>query len=274
MNEGLGLVYERFVLNDYLLSLTKRYPIRRVLEAPAYGMAGITGINSIELARAGCSVTVVDEDEGRIREAMKIWEELGFAAQWVCCPGMKSLPFPDRAFDLAWEWAGLLYLADAESLLRELARVSGKLLFVAMPNPRQPGYIMRKYFLEPEFFKRVDERWVDMERVKEVVTREGFRPVEEGFMDTPPWPDTVMPAAKLLERLGIKSQRLLARFSGSSWNWNIIDYYSGKDPTLKARVMRYAFLENSLPRFLKSIWAHHRFVLFARNREAFVPHCG
>ncbi len=265
MNEGLGLVYERFVLNDYLLSLLKRYPIRRVLEAPAYGMAGITGINSVELARAGCSVTVVDEDEERIREARRIWGELGLEAQWVCCPGMKALPFPDGAFDLAWEWAGLWHLEDTGSLLKELARVSGKLLFIAMPNPRQPGYLLRKRFLEPEFFRRVDESWVDMEKIKEVVEREGFEPVEEGFLDTPPWPDTVMPAAKLLEKLGIRSRRLQARFSGSSWNWNILDYYTGRDPSLRSRVMRYAFLEGFLPRPLKSLWAHHRYVLFVRK---------
>ncbi len=265
MNEGLGLVYERFVLNDYLLSLLKRFPIRTVLEAPAYGMAGITGINSVELARAGCSVTVVDEDEGRIGEARRIWSELGLKANWVCCPGMKALPFPDGAFDLAWEWAGLWYLEDAEGFLRELARVSGRLLFIAMPNPRQPGYILRKHFLEPEFFSRVDERWVDLRRVREVVEKEGFRPLEEGFLDTPPWPDTVMPAAKLLEKLGVRSRRLQARFSGSSWNWNIMDYYTGRDPTLKERVMRYAFLEDILPPFFKSIWSHHRFILFARG---------
>lgn len=264
MNEGLGLVYERFVLNDYLLALLRRYPIRTVLEAPAYGMAGITGINSLELARAGCSVTVVDEDEGRIREAREIWRRLNLQAHWVCCPGMKVLPFPDRAFDLAWEWAGLWYLEDAESLLRELARVSRRLLFLAMPNPLQPGYILRKHFLEPEFFGKVDESWANMKRVKEVVEGEGFKPVEEGFLDTPPWPDTVMPAAKLLEKLGIKSRRLRKRFSGASWNWNIVDYYAGRDPNLRERVMRYAFLEKSLPRFLKAFWSHHRFVLFHR----------
>ncbi len=265
MNEGLGLVYERFVLNDYLLSLLHRYPIQEVLEAPAYGMAGITGINSIELARAGCSVTVVDEDEKRIREATKIWSELGLRAQWVCCPGMRILPFPDKTFDLVWEWAGLWYLKDAEGFLREMARVSSKLVFIAMPNPRQPGYILRKRFLEPEFFSQVDESWVDMGKIKKILRDEGFRPVEEGFLDTPPWPDTVMPAAKLLEKLGVKSRKLKERFSGDAWNWNIIDYYAGKDPSLKARVMRYAFLENALPRFLKSLWAHHRFILFLRD---------
>ena len=52
-NEGLGVVYERFVLNDYLDGLVDRYGIRTVLEAPLYGMAGVSGINSVRLAQRG-----------------------------------------------------------------------------------------------------------------------------------------------------------------------------------------------------------------------------
>ena len=49
-NEGLGVVYERFVLNDYLDQLIDRHGIKTVLEAPLYGMAGVSGINSVSLA--------------------------------------------------------------------------------------------------------------------------------------------------------------------------------------------------------------------------------
>ena len=49
-NEGLGLVYERFVLNDFLLALKGRYGFANVIEAPLYGMAGVSGINSVALA--------------------------------------------------------------------------------------------------------------------------------------------------------------------------------------------------------------------------------
>ena len=263
-NEGLGLVYERFVLNEYLESLVERYSVREALEAPVYGMAGITGINSVPLAQAGCRVTLADEDLERIRTAREIWAELGLRAEFVCCPGMRALPFADGSFDLAWEWAGLWYLPDPESLLRELARVSRRLVFVAMPNRWQAGYILRKLVLEPRFFDRVDERWTDMGRIKKVLLSEGLSLVEEGVLDVPPWPDTVMPAAQLLERLGLGSPRLKARFEGSSWRWSIMDYYAGRDPGLKDRVMRYAFFEKApIPWRLKALWAHHRFVLFA-----------
>jgi hypothetical protein len=54
-NEGLGLVYERFVLNDFLEDLRRRFDIRSVLEAPLYGMAGVSGINDVHLAQNGVS---------------------------------------------------------------------------------------------------------------------------------------------------------------------------------------------------------------------------
>ena len=63
-NEGLGLVYERFVLNDFLLYLKGQYGFQSVLEAPLFGMAGVSGINSAWLARVKCPITLVDDNTG------------------------------------------------------------------------------------------------------------------------------------------------------------------------------------------------------------------
>jgi SAM-dependent methyltransferase len=261
-NEGLGVVYERFVLNDYLEQLLSRYPVHDVLEAPIYGMAGVTGINSVRLAQRGCQVTLVDSLAERLRDVRRIWGELGLMARFVLERELARLPFPDRSFDLAWQWAGLWYLPDAAGLLRELARVSRRLVFVAMPNRLQVGYLMRKYLIERAFFPSVDEGWVDMRRIKRSLTEAGMQVLEEGVLDVPPWPDTVMPAAQVLKRLGVGSQQLNARFSGERWVWNTMAYYLGQQPELRERVMRYAWLDRAhLPWQIKAIWAHHRYVL-------------
>ena len=60
-NEGLGLVYERFVLNDFLEELRRRYALREVLEAPLYGMAGVSGINGYALDQKNVAVTLVED---------------------------------------------------------------------------------------------------------------------------------------------------------------------------------------------------------------------
>ncbi len=261
-NEGLGLVYERLVLNRYLERLVERFGIRSALEAPLYGMAGVSGINSVQLARRGCAVTLVDCVAERLVGVRRIWEELNLPVRLVWHPDFTRLPFADASFDLAWQWAGLWYLPDAASLLRELVRVSRRLVFVAMPNPLQPGYLLRKYVLERDFFRTVAEDWVDVRRIKRVLSDAGVRLIEEGVMDIPPWPDTVMPAAEVLRRLGIGSARLRARFSGARWQWSTMAYYLGVQPDLGERVMRYAWLEDlPIPWRLKLVWAHHRYVL-------------
>ncbi|MFQ6014130.1 MAG: class I SAM-dependent methyltransferase [Anaerolineae bacterium] len=261
-NEGLGVVYERFVLNNYLERLVTEYNIKTVLEAPIYGMAGVSGINSVPLAQWGCSVTLIDTDAERLADVVRLWDELGLSARFIHREDLSTLPFSDGVFDMAWEWAALWHVAEAEALLKELVRVSGKIVFVAMPNRWQVGYLMRKYLVDKEFFATVNESWADMGWVKGVLRGEGLQVVEEGVMDIPPWPDTVMPAAQFLERLGLRSKRLQNRFSGDDWRWSSMDYYLGRRADLKELVERYTFLEKlPLPWQLKAIWAHHRYVL-------------
>jgi SAM-dependent methyltransferase len=250
------------VLNDYLDKMVDEHGLRTVLEAPLYGMAGVSGINSVRLAERGCTVTLVDSHAERLEGVKKIWERLALPATFIHHEDFACLPFEDNSFDLAWEWAGLWYLPNAEALLKELARVSRKLVFVAMPNNLQVGYLMRKYVIDRDFFPTVDEKWVQMSRIKKTLKAAGVNFIDEGVLDVPPWPDTVMPAAEVLKRLGIKSKKLNAQFTGQGWTWNTMAYYLGEQPELRERVMKYAWLDHApLPWQLKTIWAHHRYVL-------------
>jgi SAM-dependent methyltransferase len=261
-NEGLGLVYERFVLNDFLAALRQSYGFEDALEAPLFGMAGVSGINSVALAQAGVRVTLVDDQAERLAAVERIWGELGLPARFVYHGEWDHLPFSDGAFDLAWNWAALWVLPDPAALLRELVRVSRRLVFVAMPNRVQVGYLLRKYVLERDFVDHVDERWADIGRVRRELTGAGVRIVRQGVLDVPPWPDTVMPAAEVLKRLGLRSKKLTGQFSGDAWQWSTMAYYLGQQPDLYDRVMRYAWLDRApLPWRLKAIWAHHRYLV-------------
>lgn len=264
-DEGLGLVYERFVLNDFLIELAQAHSVQTVLEAPLYGMAGVSGINSVALAREGKEVTLVDDNAERLCGIQRIWTgDLGLSANLVRVSAQDwgKLPFPDGAFDLAWEWAALWHIGDPAGLLRELARVSRNLVLVAMPNSLQFGYWMRKWVLEREFFVDHDETWTRMSRIKTVLRQAGLDIIGEGVLDVPPWPDTVMPASEVLERLGIRSERLRKQFTGEGWEWNTMAYYMGDEPDLRQRVMKYAWLDHApLPWQMKTVWAHHRYIL-------------
>jgi SAM-dependent methyltransferase len=263
-NEGLGLVYERFVLNDFLQQLRARHDVTKVLEAPLFGMAGVSGINSVALAEAGCQVTLADDNPKRLDGVQRIWLELGLPVDLVQVRDWGHLPFPDSTFDLAWEWAGLWYLPDPGALLRELARVSRDLVFVAMPNRWQVGYALRKYVLDRPFFQQIGdgEYWASMAPIRQLLEAQGVTIVDEGVLDVPPWPDTVMPASEVLQRLGIRSQRLQDQFTGEGWEWSTMAYYLGQQPELRERVMRYAWLDQApLPWQIKAVWAHHRYLL-------------
>jgi SAM-dependent methyltransferase len=250
------------VLNDYLDSLIDQHQVQTVLEAPLYGMAGVSGINSVRLAERGCRVTLVESNAERLAGVRRIWQALNLPATFVRHYDFSQLPFAANTFDLAWAWAALWYLPDAAALLTELARVSRKLVFVAMPNQRQVGYLLRKYVLDRDFFPGVAEQWVQMGRIKRTLRASEVEFIDEGVLDVPPWPDTVMPAAEVLKRLGISSQKLDDQFTGDNWTWNTMAYYLGQEPDLRERVMKYAWLDHApLPWQLKTIWAHHRYVL-------------
>ena len=86
--------------------------------------------------------------------------------------------------------------------------------------------------------------------------------IEEGVLDTPPWPDTVMPANEVLKRLGIRSQALEEQFTGEGWQWSTMAYYLDQEPELRTRVMKYAWLDHAaLPWQIKAVWAHHRYLV-------------
>lgn len=260
--EGLGLVYERFVLNDFLLALKGRYGFYSVLEAPLYGMAGVSGINSVALAKIKSSVTLVDDNAERLDGIKRIWGELGLSAQFLLAEDWARLPFPDHSFEFVWNWAAIWHLKNPDALLAEMVRCSNKLVFVAAPNPVQVGYQFRKHIAEPEFVKEIDERWTNIGMIRRKLEALGVEILEQGVLDTPPWPDTVMPASELLARLGIRSKRLQGRFQGEGWRWSTMDYYLGQDLDLYKRVMKYAWLERlRIPWRLKQIWSHHRWVL-------------
>jgi len=264
-NEGLGLVYERFVLNDFLNELRLRHNIQSVLEAPLYGMAGVSGINDVIFAQQGVDVTMVDDNQTRLDGVRRIWAaDLQLPVNLVYNPPERwhTLPFADKSFDLTWEWAGLWYIDDPAGLLRELVRTSRNLVFVAMPNNLQVGYWMRKLLIDREFFQQHDERWTDIGRIRAILEHAGVEIIAQGVLDTPPWPDTVMPANEVLKRLGIRSKSLEQQFTGEGWHWSTMAYYLGQEPDLYERVIKYAWLDHApLPWQVKAIWAHHRYLL-------------
>jgi SAM-dependent methyltransferase len=265
-DEGLGTVYERFMLNNFFDVLMHTYPIREVLEVPLYGMTGLTGINSAHFADTGCMVTLVDSKKEKIHEATQIWQFLPHNQKTNILhhKNLSKLPFEDSRFDLVWNFAALWHVKEADLLLSEMIRVSSNLILIMVPNKKQLGYLLRKYVLDKAFFEVVDETWAEVDKVSSVLTSLGAKMKERGVLDVPPWPDTCMPLSQILEIVRICKNRKVKASKGG-WSWDIMSYYLGKDQSLKKKVERFSFLERMpLPWQLKAFWAHHQYVLFSK----------
>jgi SAM-dependent methyltransferase len=255
-DEGLGTVYERFKLNGILEQLRRKYGIQSVLEAPIEGMTGVPGINSVELAKNGCSVTLVDTDDERLSAVRGLWTKLGLSdkASFQVCEDMGGLPFADSSFDLVWNFASLWHVKEAEKLLSEMARVAKKAVFISMPNTIQVGYLLRRLY-QREFFGRVNTEWCNMKKIEGILAKSGLKVTQRGVFDVPPWPDTCFPAVKFMPSKGRKK-----------WRWSMMDYYLGGAQQYDAKMRKYSLLEDSnLPLFLKKLWAHHNHILATKD---------
>lgn len=262
-HEGVGTTYERFVLHDYFKRLKEQHEIRSVLEAPVFGMTGIPGINSLWWARYGVGVTLVDHNKERLRRIEKVWHELSLTAYLVCDSGAySSLPFHNRVFDLSWNFAALNQCLIPELLLKELIRVTRKVIFVCIPNQLSLFMPIRRVL--------VGDRGLSTDPKLASFDLEAFMKAsqwdlkEKGFLDVPPWPDIAMSKEDLLRKMGLgpDARRLEARITSKN-RICILDYYSSKDRDMKHRMHRYGFLENS-PQWFKRFWAHHEYFVFIR----------
>lgn len=259
-NEGLGLVYERLLLADNLVNLCKKYNIKSVLEVPTRGMLGIPALNSIALAQAGLTVTLVDHNKDYLESAKKIWQHLDLPGIFVLSD-YKKLPFLDNSFDLVWNFACLWRLENFEELLSEMVRTSNKLILIYIPNRWQPGYWLGKYFLNKDYFAGLNFKALKPSRIKKILKRNGCEVIKESVFDVPPWPDTCMSILDILAKLKIRRPK-----QDTSWYWNSLDYFKGRDKHMLEKIKKLSWLENCpIPWRLKLCWAHHRYILAKKD---------
>lgn len=145
-HEGLGTTYERLILHRYFERLKSTYQIKNVLEAPSFGMTGISGINSMWWANESCSVTIADHSRERIDLIKKVWRELSLDGKLIYVQNLSDysrLPFDDNAFDMGWNFVALWFVPDLNDFLKEVTRVNRKLVFICVPNSSNIFHMLR-----------------------------------------------------------------------------------------------------------------------------------
>ncbi|MDZ7697211.1 MAG: class I SAM-dependent methyltransferase [Deltaproteobacteria bacterium] len=182
-HEGLGTTYERFVLHEYFRKIRDKYDVKRVLEAPVFGMTGISGINSLWWAVQGAQVTLVDYHRDRLNATKRVWDEMTLNARFVYDSGAYAhLPFEDGEFDMAWNFAALNFKPHA--LLGELARVTGKVIFICLPNRFNVFSAIQRGILKNS--KPCENAGMYMEGIGNYLLELGWRISDKGYFDVPP----------------------------------------------------------------------------------------
>lgn len=259
-DEGLGTTYERFILHNYFDSLKNRYNIQSVLEAPSFGMTGVSGINSLWWASQGARVTIVDQSTPRLAAIEKVWQEAGLGAEFIFqSPDSPELPFADNSFDLAWNFAALWHVKDGEKYLSELSRVAKKALFICVPNKQNVCWVLRPHDSQEYELKHINTEWIHS-----CLTPHGWRLMETGFFDVPPWPDIAMKKENMLKMVGLGGVAKSMETKQTNGGLCILDYFSGKAPEMGKNILKYGYFENS-PNWLKKRWGHHRYLVLERT---------
>jgi len=259
-HEGFGTTYERFILHHYFEKIKKEYSVQNVLEAPSFGMTGVSGINSMWWGYKGFHITIIDNDNERINLIKKIWQGVSLEATFVYHPdGYTYLPFEDHSFDMGWNFAALWFVSNLEIFLKELTRVTQKVIFICVPNRSNLLHLFRLIF-QNKSDTSLHTNNVNPEKIKKIMFNLKWHVEEEGYLDIPPWPDIAMNKEDLLQKIGLRS--LANRLKNKKRNYVcILDYFSGKRKDMDKEILRYAFLEHS-PRIFKRFWAHHQYLIF------------
>jgi len=258
-HEGLGTTYERFVLHEYFKKILEKYSVQSVLEAPSFGMTGVSGINSMWWAFNDSRITVVDHSLERIDLIKDVWRELSLNADVIYNSNdYRSLAIDNHSFDMGWNFAALWFVSNLYIFLEELTRVCKKVIFICVPNKLNVFHLFRVAF-QKNSDSLVAEK-MNLWNIKAIMQKLNWKVEEHGFFDVPPWPDIAMNKEELLEKMGLKKLgNRLEKREGSSIC--ILDFFSGKNPNMEKEMLKYSWLENS-PWFIKRFWAHHQYFIF------------
>ncbi len=262
-DEGLGTTYERVILQRYFEELKKRYAVQSVLEAPSFGMTGISGINSLWWAAQGVMPTVVDDNEQRIAKSQQVWGSIPLPVKFIQHSPNETLPFADESFDLSWNFASLWFVKDVKQFASELMRVTRKVIFICVPNSNGVGYKLR-YLMDKNRPENFYPQNILPQSFVPYFTEGNYKLLRKGYLDIPPWPDIAMKKEDMLRKagLGFLVKKKEARQQNNARTC-IVDYFNGSRPQLAKEILKYSFLENA-PFPVKQLWGHHRYFIFEK----------
>jgi hypothetical protein len=225
--EVFGISYDRYVLMNLHKIMALQLDLKKIVEMPSHGAKAAGSLYSIGFGLVGCHVTLVNPE----MNMMYGWRELGIEdrVETISEVNVNNTPFREGEFDLAWNFVTWTELDNPSAYFTEMKRISKDYVLLVTCNNFQPGYpwhrLMHILYGFPWTHGQV--KYNHINRVKTVFHDAGLKIVEYGAIDSPGWPDPLVP---------IRDIRLHKKFGGSSespeWEVPIIQYVkTGQYPT-------------------------------------------
>ncbi len=262
-NEGLGSSYERIILNQKLEEIMEDNNSESILEVPSFGFTGISGINSMGLAKSGKSVTVLDHDQKRLELIKQVWAKTDIKGNFNYQQNFDKLNFSNNSFDMSWNFSALWFVNNLNNFLSELTRTTRNAILICVPNRNGLGYLSQKYISGADLKEQLNERYIIPKNIISTMNKLDWKLVEWDYIDCPPWPDIGMEKEKFLEIFHLDFLMKLKKDSSEKKeNLCILDFYRDEKPQFDQKMLKYAWLEKIAPHVIKFFWAHHKYFLF------------
>jgi len=253
LTDGLGGTYERIAYGAVIERLADRYGAQSILELGATYIAGVPGFNSAMLAQDGYEVTILVhprdyEDTIHAWKLAKLYDHVRII-KWK---SYFATPFKDGEFDIVWNHLAFEHYKDPTPLVREMKRVSNKLVINFTLSPYNLGFMLH-WLTHKLKRKKWDHGYIRnclISTMKKVHEQLGLKPIEWGGCDAPPWLDTV-------DAVVAGSMKYMTNLMGEKkWVWCIVDARS-REHWIVRKLWKIEYL---MPNWFRTLVAHHLYV--------------
>ena len=272
-DKGLGTTYERWALNRMLGRLWETYQFQSVFEGPGDGVAGISGINSLILAKNNIPVTIMLENEQKVSMAKKVWELYAPNSGAIFKSGQigPGIPFSDSSFELVWNFNVINRNPKAEIIANEMCRISSKFVLICVPNRHNYSFGLQRlqYRVGKREWDRGEKNLLEAKPWVRLLQKNGLQIREIFYVHCPWWPDIINPDQFILDFFPfLKSLAQKAKPENRRhWPFDHLPYYDPeKNKDLFKEMENLAWFENTRMIWLQRLFAHHVCIL-AEKRD-------
>lgn len=284
-DRGLGSAYERYYFYQLLQTWADRIGAKSFLEGPIDGMAGVSGVHGVGLARHGMPVTAVVRSEEQAAATRAVYKR-AHADQNVDVRVMSDLSQIESLpkADLVLAYHALTLVDDWRDYIAKVAKLANKAFVVTVCNPQNWGVEIIRMIGKVRGIEGLDppEAW-RTEILAPVLWSHG-RVKEHEFFDCPWWPDLqVSPGQSLLDRAkklvttrkkGVQftadgsDSQLASRFVYGAERWPYFGDDDGFSDELEPALRRHPSFEHAKGARIKSLAGHlHAFLVDVTPRN-------